>query len=387
MGFSKKYFRIAEVIAVFFVGMPTFRDQQELKSWIQENPKNNKLNDELSDLTAYEQNQELLKRFPAQSAWENIKHRLQQGEKKRFNIRPLLKYTAILFLFLGIGILYWQTERNIGTDTPLLTQEISSGTKEARLILSDGRIVNITKENQFPIQESNGTVIWKDSTGIDYTKSAITAEEEVHNVMQTLAGMEYSLTLSDGTKVFLNAETRLEFPISFKGRERIVKLNGEAYFRVAKDAEHPFIVKTGEIDIKVVGTSFNIRSYEDEMSVMTTLVEGQVCVNNMAIVPGEQAVYFRETGNMTIKKVDTGLFTSWQEGQFIFRNERLDNVMKTLARWYNVEYHFLDEESKGVKIGAHFERYSNMSPILDMLKQTGLVVVTQIGQTIYFSIK
>ena len=162
---------------------------------------------------------------------------------------------------------------------------------------------------------------------------------------------------------------------------------GEAYFEVAKDAMHPFIVRMNGSEIKVTGTSFNARAYGNEDEVVTTLVEGKVEVNGRKIVPGEQARCEVNTGNLTVKTVDVNRFIAWKEGYFVFRNERLEDVMKTLARWYGVEYHFLDEQSKNVRIGARFGRYDDMTPIIEMLRQTELVNVLQTNCSLYISQK
>ena len=205
--------------------------------------------------------------------------------------------------------------------------------------------------------------------------------------METLTGMEYTLTLSDGTQVYLNAESRLKYPVVFRGAERVVELSGEAYFKVSKDALRPFIVEMNGVNVRVLGTSFNVRSYADEGQVVTTLVEGKVKVNDQDIVPGEQAVYSKNDGSTTVRQVEVEQYVAWQEGTFVFRNERLENIMKTLGRWYGVEFHFLDERAKEIRIGARFGRYDDMQPIIDMIKKTNLVEVLQTNRCLYISEK
>ena len=179
----------------------------------------------------------------------------------------------------------------------------------------------------------------------------------------------------------------MRYPVVFREGERVVELEGEAYFEVAKDEMRPFIVRMNGSEIKVTGTSFNARAYGNEDEVVTTLVEGRVEVNGRKIVPGEQARCEVNTGNLTVKTVDVNRFIAWKEGYFVFRNERLEDVMKTLARWYGVEYHFLDEQSKNVRIGARFGRYDDMTPIIEMLRQTELVNVLQTNCSLYISQK
>lgn len=223
--------------------------------------------------------------------------------------------------------------------------------------------------------------------GVVYRQIGVGEDTLVYNQMETLTGMEYTLTLSDGTRVYLNAESRLKYPVVFRGTERVVELSGEAYFKVSKDALRPFVVKMNGVNVRVLGTSFNVRSYADEGQVVTTLVEGKVKVNDQDIVAGEQAVYSKNDGKTTVRQVEVEQYVAWQEGTFVFRNERLENVMKTLGRWYGVEFHFIDERAKEIRIGARFGRYDDMQPIVDMIKKTNLVEVLQTNRCLYISEK
>lgn len=156
---------------------------------------------------------------------------------------------------------------------------------------------------------------------------------------------------------------------------------------MAKDQEHPFIVKMEKVELKVLGTSFNVRSYTDEKDIVATLVEGRVEVNGVKITPGKQARYERESGKLTVDTVDVDQYIAWQQGRFVFRNERLEDIMRTLGRWYGVDYHFLDERAKDIRLGARFGRYDNMDPILDMLRKTDLVKVIQTNRSLYLSVE
>lgn len=201
--------------------------------------------------------------------------------------------------------------------------------------------------------------------------------------------MEYSLTLSDGTKIYLNAETKLEFPTHFKGKYRSVKLEGEAYFDVSEDTTHPFIVEMNSLKVRVLGTSFNLRSYDSEKQIVTTLVDGkiEVVVGEVVrtIIPGMQVIYRKKEGDIEVREVDVSLYTAWQSGKFVFKNEPLEDVMMYLSKWYGFNYRFVDDRAKGVLIGARLDRYDNMDPIVEILKRTGLVNITQVDNMFYIS--
>lgn len=388
MGLTKKHFKVAEILAALFTGSQTEKDQLEFDEWVKERENNKVFADKLLDPNRYEENRRALRKFQAKEVWNKIDARLGEPTKKIPLWKNVVRYAAVVLVLLSVGVYFWLDRSGVKEITPVMYQ-ISAGTTGARLILGDGSTVDIIKDRTIELEEADGTTIVTDSAGIDY--SAITAKDtaEIRNIVQTLTGMEYTLTLSDGTKVFLNAETKLKFPTIFKGDQRVVELEGEAYFEVRKDEAHPFIVKTVSMNVRVLGTSFNVRSYVNEHDVTATLVEGKVAVSDgeveKMLVPGEQAVYIKETGKMEVKEVDVSLYTAWHSGKFIFRNETLEDMMIYLSRWYGFKYRFIDDQAKRVQLGARLDRYDNMNPIVEMLRKTGLVNVTQVDDMLYIS--
>lgn len=383
-------FRIAEKIAALLMGVASEEDRKQVGEWEHKDPRHAELSERLHSRDDFEENQRQINSFSVDEAWERIEKRLDAGARKEpLRIWEWWKYAAVMALLIGGGVLYFTWQRPLQVETTTLTQQmISSGRQGAELILGNGKVITVTPDNQFVLSEADGTLIRKDSAGIDYTQGASgTTDTVVYNQMKTLTGMEYTLTLSDGTQVFLNAESWIRFPATFRGTQRVVELNGEAYFKVAKDARHPFVVKMNGVELKVLGTSFNMRSYSDEKNIVATLVEGRVEVNGMKMQPGEQALYVRENRKLMVNTVDVNQYTAWHQGYFVFRNERLEDMMKTLARWYGVEYHFVDESTKDIRLGARFARYDDMKPIINMLQQTDLVEVLQTNRCLYFSVK
>ena len=389
MKLTNKHFRIAEIMAAFFTGSQTEQDERDFEEWTKESDRHRAFVDRLLNPEEYEENRRALDKFQVEEAWSKMDKKI--GDTK---VRKLpswkwgVKYAAVVLVLLSAGVYYWWNSEEVREEVPVLYQ-IAAGTTGARLTLGDGSVVDVLKDRAVELKEVDGTKIVTDSIGIDYSTQETVDTAEVMNTVQTLTGMEYMLTLSDGTRVFLNAETKLKFPTKFRKEERVVVLEGEAYFEVRKDATHPFIVKANDVDVKVLGTSFNLRSYSDENSIATTLVSGKVAVyageNSEEIVPGEQAVYMKETGKMEVKPIDVTLYTAWHTGKFIFRNETLEEMMSYLSRWYGVKYRFIDEGAKKLQIGARLDRYNNMNPIIEMLKKTGLVNITQVDNMLYIS--
>lgn len=387
MRLDVKIFQIAAKLAASLTGTATPEEREELENWKQAGVHRADLVERLGRQEDFEENQQLLERFSAAEAWKKIETDLDGEMAGRIGTLRRWKYAAVILLALGGGIWYFQMKSPVPVKTMIVHQSIPSGKQGAKLTLGNGRVVKIVQADRFTLAELDGTMIRKDSAGIDYRQVGVGEDTLVYNQMETLTGMEYALTLSDGTQIYLNAESRLKYPVVFRGTERTVELDGEAYFKVAKDPGRPFTVKMNGVDVQVLGTSFNARSYTDEEQVVTTLVEGKVTVNGRDIEPGEQAVYSKNGGRMTVRQVEVGQYVAWQEGTFVFRNERLEDIMKTLRRWYGVEFHFMDERAKEIRIGARFGRYDDMNPIIDMIKKTDLVEVLQTNRCLYISEK
>ena len=305
--------------------------------------------------------------------------------------RWMMRYTAILIVCLTVGTLFWEYRRGQVNEEKILVSDefIRHGTQQAFFVWADGTRVSLGKEIKDTLISGEGAAFLQiDSNQMLYYKGNICQDNtKRYNQLIVPNGGEYRMLLEDGTVVWVNSASTVEIPEHFGDTERRVRLKGEAYFKVSKDALRPFVVKMNGVNVRVLGTSFNVRSYADEGQVVTTLVEGKVKVNDQDIVAGEQAVYSKNDGKTTVRQVEVEQYVAWQEGTFVFRNERLENVMKTLGRWYGVEFHFIDERAKEIRIGARFGRYDDMQPIVDMIKKTNLVEVLQTNRCLYISEK
>lgn len=384
---DKHRFRIAEKMAAWLMGCATEQEQQEIEQWQKENSHRKDLVGKLSDPRDFEKNQELMVAFPVDEGWAKVRKQLGDSAAGKWRLPGWYKYAAVVLLLISGGVWYVLKENQPIVKKTVLVQSVPAGTQGAKLTLGNGKVVEITPGKQFTLSEADGTLIRKNAAGIDYRPAKTGEDTLVYNQMETLTGMEYTLVLSDGTRVYLNAESRLTFPVAFRGNRREVELSGEAYFVVTKDAARPFIVRMNGSELKVLGTSFNVRSYANEPQTIATLVEGQVEVNGKKMSPGQQALYTREKDMLTIREVDVDQYVAWHQGRFVFRNERLEDMMKTLARWYGIECHFVDEAAKDIRLGASFGRYDNMDPIIDMLRRTELVEVVQTNRSLYLSVR
>ena len=384
MNSFKEKFKIAKILASLFTHSSTPEEEKNYRAWLDENPEHQKIADRILNKETYEENSRLIKSFSSQKAWEKVYPLLGGNQSGTvFSWKKSLKYAALILLLLvpASYFIYWISEETISDITP--------GTLGGELILSDGKSFNLS-DNNFPENAVRAFVI--DSKGINYQIPANKPQvKEIQNTLRTLQGMECLITLSDGTRVHLNAETRLTYPVCFSSKERIVQIEGEAYFDVAPDKEHPFIVKTSHTSIRVTGTSFNVRAYADEDTESTTLISGTVRINSrneeFELVPNQHYTYNKNTGTNTVANVNTDLYTSWESGSFIFLNVPLENVMSYLSKWYGFQYSFEDEAAKQVRIGAYLNRYANMNPIIDMITELNLVNIKQREGILHISYK
>ena len=201
-------------------------------------------------------------------------------------------------------------------------------------------------------------------------------------------GGEYQVVLADGTKVWLNSASRLIYPQSFMGKERRVVLSGEAFFDVAHDAERPFIVETSRMNVKVLGTRFNVNDYDDNEEVSTTLVNGSVEIFSggqqaFRLVPGEQA--YGKENELEKREVNVRLYTSWIDGKFLFNNTELEEIAKQISRWYDVEIFFSSENVKKVRFTGAIVKFKPLDDLVRMIESTSQVRFSVKGKTIVIS--
>ena len=274
-----------------------------------------------------------------------------------------------------------------GGNVQIMAETIQPGQSRAVVTLADGQQVVLEQANR-KIEESDGTVLHSDSGALVYMANAekITAKV-MYNTVSIPRGGEYRLELADGTKVWLNAATELRFPVNFTGDMREVYLKGEAYFQVKRDEKHPFIVHTSMGAVEVLGTSFNVRDYEDEREVVTTLETGKVMYvsgntrEKVTLNPGYQ-VLEKESSPVEVRKVDPLQYTGWREGKYVFEDVALEDIMRTLCRWYDIDVVYANPAVKKFHFTGDLERYESISIFLSFIETGGDVKFKTEGKTI-----
>lgn len=262
---------------------------------------------------------------------------------------------------------------------------IKHGTNKAILTLSDGTKITIDERLQDTSIVINNSNLITNKSNIKYV-SLNKSKRVKYNSIYVPIGGEYKLELSDGSIAYLNSDTHIKYPEDFVDTIRKVEIVGEAFLEIKKEINKPFIVKTKNQEIRVLGTKFNVQSYKDQENIYTTLVEGRVLIkseNNKKIIldPGQQGFYVN--GRLAKKNVETYLFTSWKDGRFIFEGETLKKIMKVLSRWYNIEIYFTDKEAEKIVYTGNLKRYDNFNKIIDMLNYLKLANFEIVKNRIY----
>ncbi|MEI7829591.1 MAG: FecR domain-containing protein [Prolixibacteraceae bacterium] len=311
-------------------------------------------------------------------AWREMQGKLNQGNQYRNRwILPLTVGIVAIFLIVILTIKDKKIEPSIVATTQNETvQSIPAGTNKAILTLNDGSIHNLTSAENLILTE-DGASISSEGTKLKYTEKDIVPQKIKYNTLTVPRGGEFSLQLSDGTKVWLNSESVLHYPVQFSEKERRVELMGEAFFEVSRNEKSPFFVESGQQTVKVFGTEFNISCYKENQFVYTTLVNGSVevfCSDNPEIrqilAPNEQSILGKSDERISKQEVDPYQYVSWKEGRFAFRDQNLLEIMNKLAKWYDVEVIFAKEDLKEIKFTGNLKRYEDFGEVLKKIEKT-----------------
>ena len=303
--------------------------------------------------------------------------RLESEDKKparRISLFYRIAVAAAVLVAVFFGSLWITKQRS----EPVVqtVADLAPGGNRAMLTLGDGTTIVLDSAGNGLLAEQAGTQVVKVEDGrIAYTSEGRKKTEMVYNTITTPRAGQYELILPDGSKVWLNSESSIRFPVSFTGSFRVVEITGEAYFEVAENHDMPFRVKTEGITIEVLGTSFNVRAYADESSVNTTLVEGSVQiaspVSHTTITPGQMA-RAEGSGQISVENdADVDEIIAWKKGLFLFNSENIEQIMSHISRWYDVDVVFAGEVSNETFSGI-VSRKSNVSEVLRIMEQAGI---------------
>ena len=321
--------------------------------------------------------------------WQVIEQYRGEGMNRRRI--PAWRWVAAVMLPLLLGGTLWM---NLREKREMLVAEvvpeIEAGTPRAVLLMEQGERIDLSLFAGDTILNKGDVRIRLDSSkSVTYERVTGTPAKIEYNTIIVPRKGEYQLILADGSKVYLNSESKLRFPTRFEGKERRVYLEGEGYFEVAKDTAKPFIVEAKEVDVRVLGTSFNVSAYVSEQAVRTTLVDGKVRVGDRLtgkgeiIVPGQQAEW--EDGTFTTKEVDTSIYTAWINGKFYFEGATLEEITSQLERWYDIDFFFTSEKVKRFAFAGVINKEYSANKIFSIIEKTTRVRFNVNGRVVTVS--
>lgn len=298
------------------------------------------------------------------------------GRVRRLWVRASV--AAAVVIILGIGILKWASYQRPVTPSPVIaaTHDALPGGNKAVLTLGNGSNIILDSATRGALARQGGaTVVKKESGSLAYVGGRESSAAPTYNTLTTPRGGQYHLQLADGTVVWLNAASSIRYPTAFTGPTREVEVTGEAYLEVAKNPAKPFRVKANGVEIDVLGTSFDVNAYSDESAIRTTLVEGSVKVIGAAsaktLLPGQQAIVTNQVAIALDNHVNIEAVLAWKNGRFMFNDTPLPDVLRQLARWYDVDVDIQGDLSKKLVWGK-MERDLNLSEVLEGLRYIGI---------------
>ena len=385
----KEAFEIARIIQKSLKGKLSESEEKLLSDWRKVSEENEHAFQRMISEDFYTVGMEKLETYDYRVAYGRFLQKKYQRRRKRRFLISMARVAAVALPFVMAVVLYVGLNREEEqTLRPSLASNILPGTSKAVLTLANGQMIPLGKETTDSTIITDGTQISASGSGITYADGG-ESEAVVYNKLDIPRGGEFCLTLSDGTRVWLNSETSIQYPVVFGTKERRVFIQGEAYFEVAKDAKKPFTVQFMSSSVTVLGTSFNIRAYPEEKQSQTTLAEGSVRIyspgSSMLLKPGEQAEVKALSGEMVKKEVEVKNFTSWKDGRFVFEQQPLEDIMRTLERWYDIRVIFRDEGAKRISLSGNLKRYGDFSQVMNMLQMTGDVRFELHGNDVYIT--
>lgn len=392
----EKEFYLAQLIAASINGSISKEQKAELDTWVNASERNTLQFRKCIDEHGLERKVKMYYEVDSKAILQKIK--IGIAESKAAKAPGVLKLVKTIWLWPGIGIAaavilvmfsgLWFFNRNTldaNADEIHYASDAIPGKKGATLTLASGKKINLTTSGDGELAREAGVSISKTAEGKLIYTIADNATDNSINTLSTANGETYQVILPDGSEVWLNSASSLTYRASLnENGVRKVKLEGEAYFEIEKDTAHPFIVESGNQQVEVLGTHFNVNAYQDEKVFRTTLLEGSVKLSENGkesmLVPGMQAT--NANGQIRLTKVDTELAVAWKNNKFIFDRLPIDEIMRMIGRWYNLDVVYEGEIPSGTFWGS-VSRFENVSKALVPLEATGNVHFKIEGKTIY----
>ncbi len=324
--------------------------------------------------------------YDREHSWKKIQYRIK---KRKFRRAAVFSLAASVLIFMTLGIIRMFLISDGSRDAlPVLASNLfpEKGGRKAILTLETGENIDLSVQKGIIVNTSNTVAKNTVNECLTYKKPEGDNVVPQMNTLTVARGGEYRLVLSDGTEIWMNAESILRYPTTFTGKSREVFLEGEALFEVAKDTLHPFIVRTKRHSVEVLGTRFNISAYPNNR-IYTTLAKGKIKVetvdDSVLLTPEHQAIIEPFGNDIQTKSVQSSLFTSWVDGNYEFRDTPLEDIVIQLGRWYDVDIRFREETLKIKRFTGVIFRNENLSFAVEIIEKISNVRFVREGNRIY----
>lgn len=371
-GFMELTERIENLVLEQLAGELTAGEARELNDWINQAEENREAYTAYCSLWYNGMAGQYCKMGTKEAVWRDIVRKRQKRAHLKL-IHGLVAAAACITLFIGGYRIFLSPEKSVSMELMVADLLVAQKPEQVKLVLSSGEEVFLAER---VLAQEKGVSIYSDSSGLKYTrqqKMSCPDGQVVYNELIVPKCGEYRIILADGTKIYMNSESALRFPVSFAGDKREVWLSGEAYFEVMRNEKQPFIVHMDQVDVKVLGTSFNIMAYQNERDMEVTLVQGKVEVSTSLqheiLLPGNQMQVNNSTVRMTSRKVDVNQYVAWKEGILRFDDMPLGQLVNRLSRWYDITFEFRREDLKQRLFSGGFRKYEQLERILNMIQE------------------
>lgn len=356
----KDPFEFAQQLYRYATGKLSAEERERVEETLHRDRELDELADELQDKHSIQKELQTIMTFDAEKALRKVgRHQKTHG----FRMPLWSAAAAVAVVLIGTWLL-WQHKQMARqpeeVSQPMVMLETAGGECYALDTLSTLRL----EQGAVEVNNREGVLHWEESREINETPV-----QEAYNKVRVPNGSTYSMILPDGTRVYLNSGTTLEFPSRFSAVERRIRISGEVYCEVIHNGQQPFIVETGDMSVKVLGTVFNVKAYPDEPEIYTTLVSGRVLVQvdhqaGEPLMPGEMAVYSRQSGQVRVCETDVEEQTAWKDGIFYFKALSLEDILRVVARWYDLEVFYANDDLRTVVFNGKMPMYSSVEDVL-----------------------
>lgn len=371
---------IVRLIALHVQGMLDEAGQKELREWRERSPENEALFGKMTSRAHFDESLKNCELTAEEMRSEWLLIRGKTIGHRRVWLRRVLQYAAVLIVILSVGGVWMlQDKEKDALDNTLIAKarRIKKVEPQAVLVLQDGTLVNLKDTASLSELVSTKVALSANKDVLKYSDNRVDTVVEYHT-LKIPRGGEYVLVLADGSTVYLNAESKLTYPVHFTGKERRVYLTGEAYFEVQRDTSRPFIVAVSDsLKIQVLGTEFGVRAYSEEGCIRTTLKKGKVSVENggygVILTPNMQASFDKKTTRLDVREVNVDLYLAWKDGRLVFDNRPLEDILKDLGKWYDFDVRYEREEARFIPFSLNIKKHDAFAEVLHLIEDTECV--------------